>query len=132
MNNSLLIGKHLYKVLSENEEIKKTFGDKIYPLVAENSTTFPYIIYYRNELQNISNTKDGFTEDNCTFSVVIVDTKYSNTIKAANRVRGILERKKDETEDFILYDTKLLEAEEKFSDGAYIQELRFTTNITNK
>lgn len=132
MNNSLLIGKHIYKVLSENEEIKKTFGDKIYPLVAENSTTFPYIIYYRNELQNISNTKDGFTEDNCTFSVVIVDTKYSNTIKAANRVRCILERKKDETEDFILYDTKLLEAEEKFSDGAYIQELRFNTNITNK
>ena len=40
---SLQIGKAIYHLLSKDSRIKEKVGSKIYPLIVEESTTFPFI-----------------------------------------------------------------------------------------
>lgn len=41
---SLQIGKAIYHLLKKDSRIKEKVGSKIYPLIVEESTTFPFII----------------------------------------------------------------------------------------
>ena len=41
---SLQIGKAIYHLLSKDSRIKEKVGSKIYPLIVEESTTFPFIM----------------------------------------------------------------------------------------
>lgn len=47
---SLQIGKAIYHLLSKDSRIKEKVGSKIYPLIVEESTTFPFIVYKRTIL----------------------------------------------------------------------------------
>ena len=47
---SLQIGKAIYHLLSKDSRIKEKVGSKIYPLIVEESTTFPFIIYKRTNI----------------------------------------------------------------------------------
>lgn len=51
---SLKIGKEIYSLLNGNEELTKLVGNKIYPIIVEKETTFPFIVYKKTNLtQNI-------------------------------------------------------------------------------
>ena len=63
MDNSLLIGKYIYKLLSEDEVLTQIVTPKkIFPLVANAETTYPFIVYARTGL-NVAYCKDGVTEN---------------------------------------------------------------------
>ena len=47
---SLQIGKAIYHLLKKDSRIKEKVGFKIYPLIVEESTTFPFIIYKRTNI----------------------------------------------------------------------------------
>ena len=47
---SLQIGKAIYHLLKKDSRIKEKVGSKIYPLIVEESTTFPFIIYKRTNI----------------------------------------------------------------------------------
>jgi len=76
MLNSILIGKLIYSVLFNNEKIQGLCKGKIYPLVANSDTTYPYIVYRKTDISSSTLSKDCLQEDNVTFSVVVVDTNY--------------------------------------------------------
>ena len=89
MTNSLLIGKLIYSKL--NQELQTT---NIYPIVAENGTTYPYIVYKRTDLSNTTFSKDGICEDSCGYSITIISDKYAEGVELANEVRRIMEKPK--------------------------------------
>ena len=63
MDNSILIGKYIYKLLTEDEVLAKIVTPKkIFPLVANAETTYPFIVYSRTGL-NVEYCKDGIVED---------------------------------------------------------------------
>ena len=43
------IGTVIRKILIDNEDVKQLVGDKIFPLVAPQSTEGDLIVYYRDE-----------------------------------------------------------------------------------
>lgn len=47
---SLKIGKEIYSLLNGNEELTKLVGNKIYPIIVEKETTFPFIVYKKTNL----------------------------------------------------------------------------------
>ena len=53
MVDSILIGKTIFKLLSDSAELKKYVDKKIYPLIADDGVTYPFIIYYRTSIRNI-------------------------------------------------------------------------------
>lgn len=125
MVNSILIGKTIYKLLTESDELKKYVGNKIYPLVADNDVSFPFIIYYRTNIRNLVD-KDGYYEDEVSFSVIVVSNKYLESLEIANIVRGIFEKKKL-TED--IYNCTVEDIDEDFRENAYIQQIYFNCKM---
>ena len=81
MTNSILIGKTIYNKLLEDNVIQSYVEGRIFPLVAEQSTNYPFIVYWRNEIQSINYTKDGYGEDSVEFTVVAVSDKYNVSLQ---------------------------------------------------
>lgn len=127
MVNSILIGKTIYKLLTDSDELKKYVDNKIYPLIADDGVTFPFIIYYRTSIRN-NICKDGYYEDEVSFSIIAVSNSYIQSLEIANIVRSIFE--KDKLTDTI-YNVTVEDIDEDYRDNAYVQQLDFNCKISN-
>ena len=57
--DSLEIGKVLNNFLLNDETVTNLIGSKIFPIVADQGTTYPFVCYKRTNLE-LSNSKDRF------------------------------------------------------------------------
>ncbi len=125
MVNSLLIGKLIYNNLSDISEVTDRVGGNIYPIVAPDQTTFPFIVYTRtNAYVNIT-TKDGYMGDVVTFQISVASDTYIESCEIANEVRNGFENCQISSEDLLLYNIRMTNCSETFSDDTYIQTLYF-------
>lgn len=127
MVNSILIGKTIYQLLTNSDELKSYVGNKIYPLIADDGVTFPFVIFYRNYIHNLE-CKDGFFEDEVSFSITAVSNSYIESLELANIIRKIFE-KKNLTDT--IYNCRVDDVEEDYQNNAYIQQLDFTCKVCN-
>jgi hypothetical protein len=68
--SSLQIGKAIYTILVKNKITK------VFPLVADEGTTFPFIVYKRSGLEP-SNTKDRFNySELATLDIIVAASTY--------------------------------------------------------
>jgi len=121
---SISVNKHIYNLLINDEILNGLVGKKIYPIVAEETVSYPFILFTKESA--IANyTKDLLMYDTVTISIAIAATNYSQTVEIAERVRQILENRRDDYFYNILFD----EVTEDFVEDAYIQTLKFTSKI---
>ena len=111
--DSLKVGKEIYSLLNGNDSLTGVVGSKIYPIIVEKETTYPFIVYKR------SNIIPDYTKDFHFKDEVIIDI-------IASMVRDILEDKRFADIESI----KLESADEDFIDDAYVQTLSFNLIIT--
>lgn len=116
--------KHIYQLLISDSGLTEMVGDKIYPLVAEESVSYPFIIFTK-ENANGNYTKDFLTYDTVTISVAIAANNYFETVNIAERVRAILENYRDSYFLSVLLDN----VTEEFLEDAYVQQLQFSAKI---
>lgn len=84
MNNSLLVENYIYDAVSPI--IQNTF-----PVVAEQSTTYPYCVYRRTGMTTLE-SKDGYSNDRYQFEITIYDKSYKNTLTLLNQVRDAIQK----------------------------------------
>ena len=61
MDNSILVSKYIRRFLAENSEVSQFIDvNKIFPLIANAETSFPFIVYQRSSLTPVY-TKDILT-----------------------------------------------------------------------
>ena len=123
MMDSLNIGKAIYTILQTSIDIDK----KIYPLIADESTTFPFIIYKRTGLTPES-TKDN-TNENVSVEINIASSNYSESIDLAIKVRKALEHKKGTYSDIAIEDIVIDDATEDYIEDTFIQTLTFKIEL---
>ena len=70
MIDSLKVGKIVYS------KIGSLVSNRCYPLIAENGTTYPFIVYQRDSLDSMF-CKDGVYEDEVNVSVKVVTDTYN-------------------------------------------------------
>ena len=121
---SISVNKHIYNLLINDEILNGLVDKKIYPLVAEESVTYPFVIFTKESAMG-NYTKDLLMYDTVTISVAIAATNYIQTVDIAERVRQILENRRDDYFYNILFD----EVTEDFVEDAYIQTLKFSSKI---
>lgn len=127
---SLQAGKAIYELLSGNTGIAAKIGNNIFPLIATNNTTFPFIIYKRTNIIP-AYTKDRFSaNDTLMMDVVIASDKYNEAIELADLVRSALEGKRGTFANIQIDDIRLVSADEDYNEDTYIQQLTFKI-ITN-
>ena len=114
MMDSLNIGKAIYTILQTSIDIDK----KTYPLIADEGTTFPFIIYKRTGLTPES-TKDN-TNENVSVEINIASSNYSESIDLAIKVRKALEHKKGTYSDIAIEDIVIDDATEDYIEDTFI------------
>lgn len=129
MVNSIYIGKVIYDELTSNSALTESVGTKIYPLIAEQTTTYPFIVYNRDSITNKTYTKDGYCEDTVSFTVNCVSTDYSQGLDIANEVRKTLEKIRIDDERMTIYNCRINSIDESYTDNAYVQTLSFNCTI---
>ena len=118
---SLQIGKAIYNILSNDKNITNRVGKKIYPLIADVDTTFPFIIYKRTGIIP-ADSKDRFIySEEVYVEVVIACDKYNESIEIADLVRSTLTTGKYNE----IKDIQITDADEDYIEDTFIQNLTF-------
>ena len=126
MDNSILVGKHIRNILVGDGTLSQYLQTgQITALVANENTTFPFIVFSRTGLTP-SYTKDGLLESNITFEIVCVSTDYVESLEIANIVRNLLECKCYTDEGIYIKQIILSAVNEDYLYDAYVQRLTFS------
>lgn len=88
----MAVGKVIYDLLSNDATVSATVGTKIYPDIAPQTTSFPYVVY-----QEISTTptddKDGTSKlDSIRLQIDMYDDNYDDIETLATAIRDALDR----------------------------------------
>lgn len=106
---------------------KTDVKNKIYPLIADETTTFPFIIYRRNSITPESD-KDQ-TNDSTTIQIVIAANNYAESVDLAEKVRTSLIHKSGTIQTIPVEDITLVDGSEEFIDNTFIQNLIFKITL---
>lgn len=121
---SLEVGKEIYSILSKNKSLTDIVGNKIYPIIVEKDTNYPFIVYKRSNVIP-DYTKDYHFKDYVIVDIICVSNHYVESVEIASLVRESLEDKRIGDINSI----RLEGADEDFIDDAYIQTLSFNLTI---
>lgn len=124
MESSISVIKHIFRILSSDNTLNEMVGNKIFPIIAENDITFPFILVTRTSITPIT-FKTGVAVDKVTFQVVIEDVDYFRTVNIAERVRELLELRHSDYFKRIEFSN----CYEDFMNDAYQQKLQFSAMI---
>lgn len=123
---SIQIGKVIYAILSNDDELQTYIGKKIFPIVAEQSTTYPFITYQRENISSETQTKDIYKQDTVSFTINIVAEKYFDSVEIADVVRRCLEKRKlPNNLEMNITNCRLYAINEDYTDNVYVQSLHF-------
>lgn len=110
------IGKTLRSLLLSDNTVAEYLTGKIFPLVAVEGTTFPFLVYRRSGYTPVSN-KD-LEDEIVTVEVAILSDKYETSVDVADAVLTGLHGSNEEIDR-----VKIIGTSEEFSDDIYIQKL---------
>ena len=117
------IGKEIVELLTTGDSVTSYVGDKIFPLIANANTTFPFIVYRRSYYTPASN-KD-YENEKCGMEIVVASTKYEESVNIADAVSNQLNHKQTEDiEDIIITNTN-----EDFYEDTYLQRVNIEIEI---
>lgn len=136
MDNTILVGKYLYRALSNDTNILSIVSvDKIFPLMPkvqyndetgeEEDVTFPFVVYSRESLTPVY-TKDMLTSNQVRFTIIAVSNDYIESLELANYIRNCLECKNYKDSDIEISTIKMDSISEETIEEAYIQKMTFS------
>lgn len=125
MMKNFKVGKDIKQLLVDDSEVQRMLEGKIFPIVATEGTNFPFLVYRRAAYRPMSN-KD-YSDEVVSMEIVILSSKYDESVEIANAVADALDRKETE----IISDIQLTNISEDFSGDTYLQKLYFDIAINN-
>lgn len=128
--NILYFNTAIYKILIDNEEIKKAVGNNIYPVVAPLSTKSPYVVYKR-QITTQNDNKDS------RYSIVSIEinvysNNYQQSIQLAELVKNTLEDiYNKEVEGYKIKYIASTSIDEDYNEDYYSQTMYFDAKVLN-
>ena len=120
------IGKAIKTLLVDGLS-KTSIKNKIYPLIADETTTFPFIVYRRSSITTVSD-KD-YSNDSACIQIMIAANNYAESVELAEQVRTSLVHKKGIIQTIPVEDISLVDGSEEFIDNTFVQNLIFKITI---
>lgn len=123
----------IYCKLKSDAAIVDKVVDRIYPVVANEGTQTPYIVFSRDIVNDIAD-KDLDYREQADVTVTCVADTHADSVELARKVRRVLNRAKLTTDDSTieLRDVRLTSCTEDYTDDCYTQELTFHCSIESK
>lgn len=126
MISSLQIGKVIYTLL-DVDFIHKVVGNKIYPLIADATTTYPFIMYRRTRL--IPENNKDYTNESVLCEVFVIADNYKESVELAELVRKALEHKSGLISGIDVEDIILEDCSEEYIDNSFLQSMNFKIEL---
>lgn len=120
MKNTLRIGEAIYFILKEFKNV--------YPIVADEGTTFPFMIYRRSSGYTAS-TKDNIWSSVANIDIMIAAQSYEESIELADKVLVQLESIRGNVVGYNILCIRLIDSNESYIENSFIQELKFTVEF---
>ena len=116
----LSVISYLYDKIQDSSVLTSALGDRIFPLVAEEGTEYPYLIMKLESIQP-AYSKDGRLYDNITLSTSVYAKDYKTVVNIQELIRNLLESNSFKLDSF----------NEDFNSGAYKQTVYYRTYYKN-
>lgn len=127
--SGLQVGKAIYNILSSDEEVTNKVENKIYPLIADLGTSFPFIVYKRTSITP-STSKDRYiSSEQVIVDVVIASDTYNDSVEVADIVRKSLQGKGGIYSNIEIVNIEFISANEEYIEDSFIQNLTFKITI---
>ena len=115
------IGKEINRILTEANI--SGIGNKVFPLIANANTTFPFLVYRRDYYTPASN-KD-YDDEIVGIQIVIATQKYEEGVNLADSVATALLHKQTE----IIDDIQITNMNEDFSEDTFLQNINIEITL---
>lgn len=103
--------------------------DKVYPLVADEGTTYPFVVYRRSGLTPAS-TKDRYSyKESASVEIIIASNSYPDSINLAEQVKLKMNNTRGTYNGLGIGEISLTDADEDYLEDAFIQKLKFNIEI---
>lgn len=122
--NNFKIGSQIRTLLLNDVAVTEKVGNKVFPLIANANTTFPFLVYRRAAFRPTYN-KD-LENEIVVIEIAIATVKYEEGVDIANSVADALNGKTTE----LIEDIQLTNIYEDFESDTFIQKI--TLEITLK
>lgn len=128
--NILYFNTAIYKILTDNEEIKKAVGNNIYPVVAPLNTKNPYIVFKRQITTQNDNKDSRYSM--VSIEINVYSNNYQESIKVAELVKNTLENVYNkEVESFKIKYIVSTSIDEDYNEDYYSQTMYFDCKVLN-
>lgn len=111
-----------------NHNFKINIKDRVFPLVAENSTIYPFVVYTRQQTEFNTISKDNLN-DISLFDISIVTDKYSDATSISNEVFDLFNNTQNTT--FNIDWIQVTNITESYENNAFVFTITVMITHTN-
>lgn len=130
---SLELGRVVKSILLQDKELSKLVGSRVFPLVADKGTSFPFIVYRRDGLTPSSNKDRLVYDTQVRMSFIVASSDYRQGLDICSKVVDVLLASQGRTiEGLEITDLELQDTSEEYREDTFLQLLSITVNIKNK
>ena len=117
------IGSEIRNVILSSTAVKNAVGTKVFPLIANAWTTFPFIVYRRSSYSPKSD-KDTLTES-VYIEIAIICNNYEQSVSIANDVADVLLVYESDT----IEEIKVTNISEEFISNSFVQKVNLQIDL---
>lgn len=130
---SLELGRVVKSILLQDKELSKLVGSRVFPLVADKGTSFPFIVYRRDGLTPSSNKDRLVYDTQVRMSFIVASSDYRQGLDICSKVVDVLLASQGRTIGGLdITDLELLDTSEEYREDTFLQLLSIKVNIKNK
>ena len=130
---SLELGRVVKSILLQDEELSSQVGSRIFPLVSDKGTSFPFIVYRRDGLTPSTNKDKLIYDTQVRISLIVASSDYRQWLGICSKVLDVLLASQGRTIGGLeITDLELQDTSEEYREDTFLQLLSITMNIKNK
>ena len=117
------IGLEIRNVILSSTAVKNAVGTKVFPLIANAGTTFPFVVYRRSSYSPQSD-KDVLSES-VYMEIAIICNNYEQSVSIANDVADALIQYESDT----IEEIKVTNISEEFISESFVQKVNLQIDL---
>lgn len=117
------IGSEIRNVILSSSAVKNAVDTKVFPLIANAGTTFPFIVYRRSSYSPQSD-KDALSES-VYMEIAIICNNYEQSVSIANDVADVLIQYESDAVEEI----KVTNISEEFISDSFVQKVNLQIDL---
>lgn len=125
MDNSINIWKYIRPYLTQNADLQALMDTKnILPLVVNENTPYPFIVYRRDSINVIYTKTIGAFDNRVSISLDVYSNDYEESCNVANVVRNILEQLKISNDEIVINEMEVVNVYEQYTQDGFKQTIQ--------